>query len=217
MQFLTALFGGTENTILNAVFALGIVLVLILFGLWVMKFFLSASSNMTRGRNRRLTVVESVQIDARHKVTILRRDNVEHVIMTGGAQDVVLETGIAVEKVGIRRPAPAQAAATQTQAISAAEDLRPQLAPTTRTPMERLREAGRPAAQRKAPQLRNTSLLRSSNRGEAPVIPMNGYNSDALAADSAKTGPQTEPNGQAKLGAVSTTRFIADALKAEGK
>ncbi len=215
MQFLTALFGGSENTILNAVFALGIVLLLILFGLWVMKFFLTASVNVSRGRNRRLTVVESVQIDARHKVTIIRRDNVEHVIMTGGAQDVVLESGIAVEKVGIRRPAPAQAA--QTQPAPAVEDQRPQLATTSRTPMERLREAGRPAPQRKAPQLRNTSLLRSSGRGDNPVIPMNGYNSDALASDSAKTGPVTETNGQAKLGAASSSRFIADALKAEGK
>ena len=33
MQFLTALFGGSENTLLNAAFALGIVLVLVLFGL----------------------------------------------------------------------------------------------------------------------------------------------------------------------------------------
>jgi len=219
MQFLTTLFGGTENTILNAAFALGIVLVLILLGVWALKFFLSASSSMARGRNRRLMVVESVQIDARHKVTILRRDNVEHVIMTGGAQDVVLESGIPVEKIGLRRPAPAQAAAPQPQPQPAApaEDLTPQLAPTSRTPMDRLREAGRPAAQRKAPQLRNTSLLRAPSRGETPVIPMNGYNSDALAGDSAKTGAQTEPNGQAKLGAVSTTRYIADALKAEGK
>jgi hypothetical protein len=84
-------------------------------------------------------------------------------------------------------------------------------------PMERLREAARPAAQRKAPPLRNTSLLRAVGRGEAPVIPMNGYNSDASAADSAKTGASTETNGQAKLGAASTSRFIADALKAEGK
>lgn len=209
MQFLTALFGGAENTVLNAAFALGIVLVLVLLGLWAMKFFMQASANLSRGRNRRLMVVESVQIDTKHKVTILRRDNVEHVIMTGGAQDVVLETGIAVEKVGIRRPAPA--------AQPGATEARLAPAPAAGTPMERLREAGRPPAQRKAPQLRNTSLLRPVSRGDAPVIPMNGYNSDAGAADSAKTGPVTETNGQAKLGAASTSRFISDALKAEGK
>ena len=46
---------------------------------------------------------------------------------------------------------------------------------------------------------------------------MNGYNSDAAATDSAKTGPVTETNGQAKLGAVSTSRFSGDGFKAEGK
>jgi hypothetical protein len=209
MQFLTALFGGAENTILNAAFALGIVLVLVLLGLWAMKFFMQASANISRGRNRRLTVIETIQIDAKHKVTILRRDNVEHVIMTGGAQDVVIESGIAVEKVGIRRPAPA--------AQAAATEARPVVASGPPTPIERLREAGRPSAQRKAPQLRNTSLLRSVGRAEAPVIPMNGYNSDAGSSDSAKSGAVTETNGQAKLGAASTSRYITDALKAEGK
>jgi flagellar protein FliO/FliZ len=213
MQFLTALFGGAENTILTAVFALGIVLVLILIGLWALKFFMQTSANLSRGRNRRLMIMESVQLDAKRKVIILRRDDVEHVIMTGGAQDVVVESGIAVEKpAAVRRPA---RAATQPTAVPVEEQKLPLAA--TRTPIERLREAGRPAVPRKAPQLRNTSLLRSVNRGETSVIPINGYNSDAAAADSAKTGAVTETNGQAKLGAASSSRFIADALKAEGK
>ncbi len=59
----------------------------------------------------------------------------------------------------------------------------------------------------------NTSLLRPVGRAETPVIPMNGYNSDAAPADSAKTAPVTETNGQAKLGAASTSRYSADALK----
>jgi flagellar protein FliO/FliZ len=208
MQFITALFGGAENTILNAAFALGIVLVLILLALWVVKFVMRASAGMNRARGRRLTVVESVQIDARHKVTILRRDNVEHVIMTGGAQDVVIESGIAVEKLGIRRPTPPAA-----QVQPAAPDESHAAVPAPRTPMDRLRETGRPIAPRKPPQLRNTSLLRSVGRADTPVIPLNGYNSDAAATDSAKTAPVTETNGQAKLGAVSTSRYSGDALK----
>lgn len=213
MQFLTSLFGGSENTVLNAVFALGIVLVLIVLGLWVMKGFLSASNTLARGRSRRLTVVESVQIDAKHKVTIIRRDNVEHVVMTGGAQDVIIESGIPVEKPALRRPAPA----TTQPAEAEPAEARPTLPQSGRSPMERLRDAGRPLAQRKPASLRYSSLLRPPSRSEAPVIPMNGYNSDAHADDSAKTGAVTETNGQAKLGAASTSRFIADALKAEGK
>ena len=79
MQFLTALFGGSENTLLNATFSLGIVLVLVLLGLWTLKFVLQASTSLSRGRSRRLMVVETLQLDSRRKVTILRRDNIEHV------------------------------------------------------------------------------------------------------------------------------------------
>lgn len=215
MQFLTSLFGGSENTFLNAAFALGIVLVLVLLGLWVMKFFVQASNTMSRGRNRRLMVVESLQIDARHKVTILRRDNVEHVIMTGGAQDVVIETGIAVEKLGIRRPP--QPPATKAAPPAPAEVSEPAPPATGRTAMDRLRDTGRSAPQRKPPALRNTGLLRTIGRPERPVIPINGYNSDAAAADSATTGPAIETNGQAKLGAASTRSYSADVLKTEGK
>jgi flagellar protein FliO/FliZ len=217
MQFLTALFGGAENTILTAAFALGIVLVMILLGLWVLKFFFNASANMSRGRTKRLTVVDSVQIDPRRKVVILRRDNVEHVIMTGGPQDVLVESGIAVERPGARRPAQAQPKAQSQPAAEAEMPVAhtkslPQ--PMPRGPMERLREA-RSTMQRKAPPLRNTGLLRPVGRGDPAVIPMNGYNSEASPSDSATTSPN-ETNGQAKLGAASTSRYLTDGFKAEG-
>lgn len=209
MQFLTALFGGAENTILTAAFALGIVLVLILLGLWALKFFFNATANMSRGRVRRLTVIDSVQIDPRRKVVILRRDNVEHVIMTGGPQDLVVESGIAVERPGIRRPA------QQPQTAKAAPEAAP--LPQPRGAMERLREVGRPVPPRKTPPIRNTGLLRAIGRNDPAVIPMTGYNSDAPGADSATTSPANETNGQAKLGAASSSRYLTDGYKAEGK
>jgi hypothetical protein len=43
---------------------------------------------------RRLEVVEQASLDSRRKLVIVRRDNVEHLIMTGGPVDVVIETGI---------------------------------------------------------------------------------------------------------------------------
>lgn len=216
MQFLTALFGGAENTILTAAFALGIVLVLILLGLWALKFFFNATANMSRGRVRRLTVIDTVQIDPRRKVVILRRDNVEHVIMTGGPQDLLVESGIAVERPGARRPPqqPPQQARPQPE-VPAAALPRPAVAP--QGAMERLREAGRPGPQRKAPPIRSTGLLRAIGRNDPAVIPMNGYNSDAPGADSATTGPANETNGQAKLGAASSSRYLTDGFKAEGK
>jgi flagellar protein FliO/FliZ len=57
-------------------------------------------------RQRRLGVVESTSIDGRRRLLLLRRDNVEHLIMTGGPVDVVIETGIASRPaiIGLDQP-----------------------------------------------------------------------------------------------------------------
>ena len=39
-------------------------------------------------------MVESAAVDAYRKLILIRRDSVEHLIMTGGPVDVVIETGI---------------------------------------------------------------------------------------------------------------------------
>jgi hypothetical protein len=44
--------------------------------------------------DRRLDVVEHASVDGRRRLILVRRDNVEHLIMTGGPVDVVIETGI---------------------------------------------------------------------------------------------------------------------------
>jgi flagellar protein FliO/FliZ len=43
----------------------------------------------------RLEVMEQASVDSRRKLVLIRRDDVEHLIMTGGPVDVVIETGIA--------------------------------------------------------------------------------------------------------------------------
>jgi hypothetical protein len=48
---------------------------------------------------RRLDVVEHASVDGRRRLVLVRRDDVEHLIMTGGPVDVVIETGIASRSV----------------------------------------------------------------------------------------------------------------------
>jgi hypothetical protein len=45
-------------------------------------------------KHRRLGVVESTSVDGRRRLLLVRRDNVEHLIMTGGPVDVLVEVGI---------------------------------------------------------------------------------------------------------------------------
>src|ERR1700757_3183609 len=47
-----------------------------------------------RGRQPRLAVIESTMIDARRQLWLIRRDNVEHLIMTGGPTALVVEPSI---------------------------------------------------------------------------------------------------------------------------
>jgi flagellar protein FliO/FliZ len=103
MQFLTSLFGGSGNEIVTTIVALAIVLLLIVLGLWGLKVLTRMTANMSRGRSRRLAVVETVAVDARRRLVIIRRDNVEHLVLTGGPHDVVVETGIPVERPTLPR------------------------------------------------------------------------------------------------------------------
>jgi hypothetical protein len=64
----------------------------------------------TRGRQPRLGVIDHASVDARRRLILVRRDNVEHLLMIGGPTDVVVEANIvravaAPRDVAIARPA----------------------------------------------------------------------------------------------------------------
>jgi len=159
VQFLTSLFGGSGSTLLTAFFALGIVLVLIVLAVWLLKLVFNASGNVSRGRNRRLMVVDTLSLDPRRQLIIVRRDNVEHLILTGGAQDLVVETGIPVEEAPapqqVRRPLPGAARAAPRPPMKPRAEPAP--APVPVATIEPLRQTG---------SLRHTGLMRPVDRSE---------------------------------------------------
>ncbi len=208
MQFLSSLLGGSGNTILTSALALGVVIVLIVLGLWVLKFFMKSGVAM-RPQGRRVQVVEQVQVDARRQLLVIRRDNVEHLVMTGGPQDVVIESGIpAADRPAQptrRVPVPAtEEVAKPTAPVAAAAVPEPPRPTVLRPHIERLRDFARPASLRKSPSLRHTGLLRPVSVGEPAVIPMPpiaGDNSGRLKGDSATTPIGIDTNGRTALGA----------------
>jgi hypothetical protein len=60
-----------------------------------------------RGRQPRLAVIDAASVDGRRKLIIIRRDNVEHLLMIGGPTDVVVETNILRATPAAQREAPA--------------------------------------------------------------------------------------------------------------
>lgn len=78
-------------------FVLALAFVLGLIGLLAMlakRFNLGFPTPMKTGRDRRLAVVEVAPIDSRRRLVLLRRDGVEHLVLLGPGQDVVIESGI---------------------------------------------------------------------------------------------------------------------------
>ena len=85
------------DSILLAVAAFLFAFAVIALIAWAFKTFMltgRSGSGFLKGRERRLGVVESAAVDGHRKLILIRRDNVEHLIMTGGPVDVVIETGI---------------------------------------------------------------------------------------------------------------------------
>ncbi len=81
-----------ENVVL--IFALAFVGVAGLAA-WFITHQISASgASMFGTRERRLGLVQSAVIGGGRRLILIRRDEVEHLIMTGGPVDVVIETGI---------------------------------------------------------------------------------------------------------------------------
>ncbi|MGH6671064.1 MAG: flagellar biosynthetic protein FliO [Xanthobacteraceae bacterium] len=67
-----------------------------------------------RGRQPRLAVVDYASVDARRRLLLIRRDNVEHLIMIGGPTDVVVESNIVRAAAAPREmPVPRSAAGAE--------------------------------------------------------------------------------------------------------
>ena len=93
--------------------AFAIVLALIGLTAWlVRRFSANRLGGATRGRQPRLAVIDAASVDGRRRLVLIRRDNVEHLMMIGGPNDLVVEPNIVRATAGrdagrdTYRPAP---------------------------------------------------------------------------------------------------------------
>lgn len=106
------LFGAEMPLAVKFFLAFLVVLGLILGFAWAVRRFgtgrLGGAS--ARGRQPRLAVIDYASVDGRRRLILVRRDNVEHLLMIGGPTDVVVEPNIvravaAPRDLGARPPA----------------------------------------------------------------------------------------------------------------
>ncbi len=94
MQALSNLLG--DNKILTILGLVVAVLVAIAIVIVVVRFVAARKGRLStaRGRQPRLAVVDAFDIDKQRQLVLIRRDNVEHLIMIGGPNDVLVESTI---------------------------------------------------------------------------------------------------------------------------
>ncbi len=112
-----------------------VVLGLLALAFWLLRRFgggrLGGAS--TRGRQPRLAMIDQAAIDNRRRLVLIRRDNVEHLLIIGGPTDVVIEQNIVRAGVPLAPGRPAAATDTLPRAVPLGEDttwpLQPEPAP----------------------------------------------------------------------------------------
>ena len=79
-------------------FIVAFIVVLALIGVaaWLVRRFATSrlGANTQRGRMPRLAVIDAAAVDGRRRLVLVRRDNVEHLLMIGGPTDIVVEPNI---------------------------------------------------------------------------------------------------------------------------
>ena len=100
------LFGSEIPLAAKFFIAFAVVLALIGLTAWlVRRFGANRLGGAARGRQPRLAVIDAATVDGRRRLVLIRRDNVEHLLMIGGPTDVVVEPNIVRATGGVRETA----------------------------------------------------------------------------------------------------------------
>ncbi len=151
-DLLVTWFGATGATVVRYAIALIVVIGLLMLLRWFLRnYAVGGQLSIGRARQNRLTVVDQVTIDQRRRLLLVRRDNVEHLILIGGGNDLVVEPtiirGVPVGSLGRAAARPAQAAPAGSDEVET-----PAINETVETPVAPPRPiAPVPAAERSAP------------------------------------------------------------------
>jgi len=79
-------------------------------GWWVYRVYVLGDTNAGFGSwfgprpDPRLSISEVASVDSRRRLVLVRRDDVEHLVMTGGPVDVLIETNITARPVERAEP-----------------------------------------------------------------------------------------------------------------
>jgi flagellar protein FliO/FliZ len=86
-----------EGYAFKMLFAFIVLLGVLALALWLVRRFGRERPTNAGGRGRpaRLSVIDAANVDGRRKLVLIRRDNLQHLVLIGGPSDVLIEPNIA--------------------------------------------------------------------------------------------------------------------------
>ena len=176
---------------------------------WALRRFGSGRlGTTTRGRQPRLAVIDYATVDSRRRLILVRRDNVEHLLMIGGPGDVVVEPNIvratASPRDMVRPPAGIEALprAIPLPESGASWPLQPETNGAARPRLEHYPDEspGRPSPPEPAPRHRDTlaALADELSNRPAPQVPLRGRPSITAPHQDHRPEPRLEPRRPAQ-------------------
>lgn len=98
-EWLSGLVGESTANIVGFILIFAIILGGIFVVLSIIRRFSGGgfATNGRTGRQPRLSVMDAAAVDSRRKLVLIRRDDVEHLLLIGGPTDVVVEQNIVME------------------------------------------------------------------------------------------------------------------------
>ena len=228
------MFGEWSDTITKVGATIVVIILLIAVAYWLVRRFASGGlGRISRGRVPRLAVVDATPVDRRRRLVLVRRDNVEHLILIGGPSDIVIEPSIVRARRPVARPPgsapegpstapPAEAEAPVTsQAPPVAAETRtvPDVAArepvAPRQPMAQPQVS--PAADRSFFPLRRTGAARPARSDQTSASASGPAEPSRAAAETPQTGASDDdiPAGEMETAAATNGHGQRTAVRAE--
>ena len=165
-----------ESGAVVAQFFVILVFVLILTGVcyWLFRrLYGTALPTGSRNRVPRLGVIDSLSIDHRHRLVLVRRDNVEHLLLIGKTTDLVVEPSIVRSIPAGARPRQGQAPRQQPQQRANTPNPQPPSTPPLPAPPSRSQAPQAPQASQasQAPQTPARPAAQPETTGISEPIP----------------------------------------------
>ena len=191
---------------LTFLFAFIAVLALIGVAAWLVRRFATnrLGANTNRGRMPRLAVIDAAAVDGRRRLVLVRRDNVEHLLMIGGPSDIVVEPNIVRAMPARDQMAPRPAVGEQPPRIAPLPDAAwndaKRQGRTPDLPMPSIMPNRKCPSRRRGPRVPPLPTKSAARRRRSDAaIPSTGFAPESIGGRPRRTAPSRRPDPSARL------------------